>query len=65
MADEPALILNLTDNEADVDWMRAARLKEKCEKGDQIACEQLRDMEESKLWPHDELAASKDTKDAD
>ena len=60
MPDEPVAVFDLTQNEYDVDWLRAARLEKKCRAGDRTACEQLTDMKNTKMWPHDELAASKD-----
>ena len=60
MPDEPVAVFDFTQTEYDVDWLRAARLEEKCRAGDRIACEQLQDMKNTKMWPHDELAASKD-----
>lgn len=41
--DEPAFTIRLT--EADDDWLRAARLKEKADKGDKEAAAELERME--------------------
>ncbi len=65
MADEDkvALTFDLRETEADTDWLKAGRLREKCEAGDVTACQQLQDMEETRLYDHDELTASTDVKE--
>lgn len=54
------LVIDLAATEADTDWLRAARLKKRCEAGDAIACKQLQDMEGTRMYSHDELSASKE-----
>jgi len=41
--------IDLTTTEADLDWMRARRLKLKAEAGDEQAVEELRRMEQCKM----------------
>lgn len=54
------MIIDLTTAEADQDWIRAGRLKMRCEAGDAVACKQLQDMETTRLYSQDELLASKE-----
>lgn len=54
------VVIDLTETEEDVDWIRAGRLKARCEAGDQNACNQLRDMGLTRMYPHDELDTSKE-----
>ena len=42
-------IIDLTETEADVDWLRARRLKLRAEAGDKQAAEELRQMEQCKM----------------
>lgn len=46
------IILDLTKTEADTDWMRAARLRAKAEKGDKEAAEELARMEKQEMEDH-------------
>jgi hypothetical protein len=43
------VVLDFTQTEADVDWLRAARLKKAADKGDKEAAAELRRMEETKM----------------
>ena len=53
LTDEPVGTIRLT--EATDDWMRAARLQERAEKGDKEAAAELARMESETLVPVDEL----------
>jgi len=43
------VVLDFTQTEADVDWLRAARLKKAADKGDKEAAAELCRMEETKM----------------
>jgi len=58
--DEYQLVIDLTRNESDSDWLRAMRLKKACEAGDKLACEKYKDMQNTKLYAREDILASKE-----